>query len=504
MLTVIKHSVYFSDLDNSFSMSFALILIGLTSVVYLAAMLLPSQDTDETQSQDTSTPDLNLDLNQVEINPLANTSANGMSQPVGAERNGAGSSPDQALALSDPSDMLSDPDNPSSSAKRQDLLCHAFQCRLAPLVESWCLERNALEVKLRTKAMEYLLAASLGRSVFLLCSLEGKYSQSSLMVFLLQLVTTPQWRHMCSVAMFTFLGLELIQDKSWQLGGDVGILCLFTVDTCVWRLSHFHAVGQIVLVTWCYLAVVLTLWVFLTVHQAYGVNMGVVRPLLLLAWNGNIRMSLYVLCRCIYDSVAIIAMLLIVIGLSGQVVNLLYIDRFTQGHCLDTFFQSYIEMFVYLTSLDNFNDIVWQAYAISRWSACIFLPLAVMGLYFLMSMVIACFGRSYEENKHILTQQAANKSTIDLAATFVLWNWLAPLNPHAQGRSHKEISKADFVTFMHMLLGIESEDATLKMYSEAQSSRSIEFVFDQIDRDKSTLIVSATRTNFCWCYSWIN
>ena len=114
-----------------------------------------------------------------------------------------------------------------------------------------------------------------------------------------------------------------------------------------------------------------------------------------------------------------------------------------------------------------------------------------MGLYFLMSMVIACFGRSYEENKHILTQQTTNKSTIDLAATFVLWNWLAPLDPRAQGRSHKEISKADFVTFMHMLLELETEDATLEMYSEAQLSRTIEFVFDQIDRDKSALIGSS-------------
>eukprot|EP00656_Telonema_subtile_P054409 TRINITY_DN8131_c0_g1_i3.p1 TRINITY_DN8131_c0_g1~~TRINITY_DN8131_c0_g1_i3.p1 ORF type:complete len:695 (-),score=193.98 TRINITY_DN8131_c0_g1_i3:300-2384(-) len=100
----------------------------------------------------------------------------------------------------------------------------------------------------------------------------------------------------------------------------------------------------------------------------------------------------------------------------------LYWGRFDPelGATVDTFFDAFREMFVFLESGDNWDAVVLNAYGVSKWGALVFIPLSVLGAFFLLSMVLALFDSSYEERKESQVANTRARYRLALVSSFQL------------------------------------------------------------------------------------
>jgi hypothetical protein len=143
-------------------------------------------------------------------------------------------------------------------------------------------------------------------------------------------------------------------------------------------------------------------------------------------------------------------MLAAIVGLAASTAMLLYYgdfhpgqNEYTEGYggpVMDQWNMACFEMFIFVTSVSNWH-MVMQGYLHTKTAAVFFLPLAVLGVFFLMSIIIATFEASYSERSAELEFFARETKFTGTTLTFVMWYW---------DGSEKEIEVAedDFAAFL--------------------------------------------------------
>ena len=87
------------------------------------------------------------------------------------------------------------------------------------------------------------------------------------------------------------------------------------------------------------------------------------------------------------------------------------------------FFGAFVTFFIFLTSGENWDSIVYMAYANSLAYAFFFLPLVGVGIFLLMSMLIATFEQEHHKSESTLIEGKHQRWRQALSASFVLSTW---------------------------------------------------------------------------------
>eukprot|EP00656_Telonema_subtile_P009800 TRINITY_DN1462_c0_g1_i5.p1 TRINITY_DN1462_c0_g1~~TRINITY_DN1462_c0_g1_i5.p1 ORF type:complete len:902 (-),score=302.47 TRINITY_DN1462_c0_g1_i5:287-2992(-) len=175
--------------------------------------------------------------------------------------------------------------------------------------------------------------------------------------------------------------------------------------------------------------IVLLLWVTVGLSFANdSMNLtGFVKPLVVLTKMQEIRAAFQVFVWAILEARAVFAIFFIMLVQAAVMMLLLFRDRYPPSQVLgttaDTFTDSFVAMFVFITSGENWDQVVYPMYEWSKSSAIFFLCLVVIGLFFLSSLVIATFEATYDKRKSTISEASERQKFAALCYAFVLATW---------------------------------------------------------------------------------
>ena len=175
--------------------------------------------------------------------------------------------------------------------------------------------------------------------------------------------------------------------------------------------------------------------------------------------------------------------------------NLLFVGEFAadKGETVDNFLDSFISLFVYLSSLENF-DLVYQGYRYSGVTWVFFIPIALVGVFFLTSMVIGQFELSYTKYKSLMTYQRNLQNRFAFAVAFALSTdsdldseaFISMMTQYWQKRG---IELNTIIEQTAHMQGIAEPDQNLAAHAFTGPIRAVAFmVFDIADSDNSLSI----------------
>eukprot|EP00658_Telonema_sp_P-2_P019438 TRINITY_DN17678_c0_g1_i1.p1 TRINITY_DN17678_c0_g1~~TRINITY_DN17678_c0_g1_i1.p1 ORF type:complete len:825 (+),score=152.65 TRINITY_DN17678_c0_g1_i1:216-2690(+) len=102
------------------------------------------------------------------------------------------------------------------------------------------------------------------------------------------------------------------------------------------------------------------------------------------------------------------------------------------GSTADSFTDSFVAMFIFITSAENWNQIVYPMYEVSNASSAFFLSYVVFGTFVLTSLVIGTFEDTYTKRQAGIRKEKEEEEAASLCCSFMLGTWLDGFDPERQ------------------------------------------------------------------------
>ena len=358
---------------------------------------------------------------------------------------------------------------------------------------------DSQEQQSRKKAIEYMQMAEAGRDAYQTFVLESRFGDSSLKYHIFYFLDNKKCRNLLQLLFVAFVLAELLP-KHIQWIFDGALLGIFTLQAMLKQYS----IGSISCTRrtcnrWLVITLFIGLWVQqLGIGEQHGYFMGVTRPILIMVKSRGVRSMMRLISKCIYSARVIFVLFFTVTTVTAVMGTLLFATKFDPqtGKTVDNFFDSFVATFVFLVSLENYG-LVYQGYTVSKMAWIFFVPISIIGVFFLTSMVIARFELAYIKYKKILSEFESKQRRFAIAVAFALsttdelrsdtfvdmmsayWN-LMGVNLNGIRDRMAQIQMAASHASLHDAAGHDSPSGT-------QRSAAL-MIFDIIDRDNSLTI----------------
>ena len=154
------------------------------------------------------------------------------------------------------------------------------------------------------------------------------------------------------------------------------------------------------------------------------------RPLMLITGTGGGIKVAWIFIATTMDAYLVFMFLMVVYVVSAILFMLLYHQVFTavagDPVLIDSFLQSFVHMFMYVTAGDNYGTLVAPSYAYSETYIFFLYPVAFLGVFFIMALVIGAFEESFSKFSSELDQLKMKQETYTRATVFALWTIPSP------------------------------------------------------------------------------
>eukprot|EP00658_Telonema_sp_P-2_P003548 TRINITY_DN11317_c0_g1_i9.p2 TRINITY_DN11317_c0_g1~~TRINITY_DN11317_c0_g1_i9.p2 ORF type:complete len:840 (-),score=189.07 TRINITY_DN11317_c0_g1_i9:413-2932(-) len=139
------------------------------------------------------------------------------------------------------------------------------------------------------------------------------------------------------------------------------------------------------------------------------------------------RAALQVFVQALVDAKVVFGVFLCVVVHAAIVMLLLFTDEYEKstvlGSTADSFTDSFVAMFIFITSGENWNQIVYPMYDINKASSVFFLTYIVLGTFVLTSLVVATFQDTYSIRQSDIRQVNQQERAAALCCSYVLCTW---------------------------------------------------------------------------------
>ena len=149
--------------------------------------------------------------------------------------------------------------------------------------------------------------------------------------------------------------------------------------------------------------------------------LGLCRPVVFLLKSPMCMKILWVVLKGVYDALGAFTLIGSMLAIAAANGMLFFKG---QGVYLENFLDAFINMFMYMCKRDNFTDMMYAGLTISKLYFPWFAILALVGAYFLMSLLIYVFLNTYSNEEETLRSTNENKRSSVLAAFVALKVWL--------------------------------------------------------------------------------
>eukprot|EP00658_Telonema_sp_P-2_P003541 TRINITY_DN11317_c0_g1_i11.p1 TRINITY_DN11317_c0_g1~~TRINITY_DN11317_c0_g1_i11.p1 ORF type:complete len:1284 (-),score=233.84 TRINITY_DN11317_c0_g1_i11:85-3936(-) len=358
-----------------------------------------------------------------------------------------------------------------------DQLVASTRETLRPLVACWedashdGPDSDALDARMKAKSTDYFKMVAAGVPLHGLCRIEAYYGEDSFRVTAYKVVQHPICRGISSVAAFSLLVVEVAPRCPLTTVLDLLLASVVTADVlthfiAVWTTSKGIPAANVI----PYLLLI-ALWhailVPIFVEKAQDVHaVAFVKPLVVMLCVRQTRAALRVFAQALVDVKAVFGVFLCVVVHAAIMMLLLFKDKYrvntTLGLTADSFTDSFVAMFIFITSGENWTQIVYPMYEISKVSAIFFLTYAVLGIFVLTALVLATFQTTYGIHRSDTRQLDKQERAAALCCAYALCTW-------REGR----LTQTAFVDLLCAYWGLEAEESEFN-----HSGGSIEAVTD--------------------------
>jgi len=263
----------------------------------------------------------------------------------------------------------------AQNQKLTNKLLTATRLRLEPLVarfEENELGRNQRRNKMHQKSVEFLYdSIQRNQNVFDIICLEAKFGEDSRAIWIYKQYDgwLYNWLHHLLLTLFIFA--EFIPFSDTRIAIDSVLMFVFTCDTsmAVWARVQVHGVTLDRFTAHSVLINAL-MWVLIVLEIVVRKDafLGICRPMMFIVKTQIVRDTIRVLSKCIEQSWVILALLFTAVTIAAIMAMLLFNNKFdpNSGHTVDTFFDSFVYIFVYLTSGENYDALVYQGLTLGK------------------------------------------------------------------------------------------------------------------------------------------
>jgi len=506
-IVVIPRHVFFKPLDDGMSASFAALIFGCATILFLNvhipsievndAITSPSSITDSTEKN--TDYDTSLELASVFALSVLNSKAD---EVTGGQEGDIGNctvkEEDPAVLLSqDPESLSSNIEGDVDKFKR---LYRFSWLQLQPTVATLKADPEKADYKLIERAAEYANLANQGFFVYTLVLTEQRYGRHSIHSKLFRWLNGWWAFGMRAIFILLFLLTEfLAQNSTEQCVLDITALMAISCFTAAWAFYQWVELngGRLRASTWVHIIFLGLTWVALVLQQLEVVTiLGFMRPWPLLLSSEALQSTLLVFSICVGDISAILSFAFFSICTAAIALFVLYKDRLDEGGTtINSFLDSFIATFILMESADNWESLVYNAYKVSKAGAIILFVVAIFGVFFLTSMILALLEESYTTNSDALLAKRKAQTRLTLTSSFVLASSTDPdaFQASIEGSS-PHIASTGLVASSGSNTSIDSLGITKTqcmallqaMNNDAREHREIgEFVFTYLDQDHS-------------------
>eukprot|EP00656_Telonema_subtile_P005721 TRINITY_DN12613_c0_g1_i5.p1 TRINITY_DN12613_c0_g1~~TRINITY_DN12613_c0_g1_i5.p1 ORF type:complete len:1245 (-),score=403.57 TRINITY_DN12613_c0_g1_i5:581-4315(-) len=293
--------------------------------------------------------------------------------------------------------------------------------------------KDARRQRLLMKAIEFVRMAEKGKPVFKALRVQSTFGERSWQWQLYRLLNMSWMRGIFLSFMVLFILCAFIEDRDTKTVAAIICLIPYTLDTAATTYLDpswdRNTLLPILMNTFLWGTTMLAADADL--HSERGITLlnNFFRPWMLLAKNGILTDALKLLGRCLFDARSIFFYLFTVVAIAAIMVNLIFWKKFDadNGQVVDTFLDSVVYMFIYLTSGENWDVLVYQGYRVDKWSAVLWIFLSLFGIFALVSMVIATFETTYKTHRAELDAHRVANDAIARNIAFQCLTWDAEL-----------------------------------------------------------------------------
>ena len=191
------------------------------------------------------------------------------------------------------------------------------------------------------------------------------------------------------------------------------------------------------------------LWVAFVLQECCVLRLacGYIKPLLcLLKWK-SLQTTVRMFWRSIANSFAVFLLFAVCVSMTALAMLIVFRTQYTGADTLDGFLETFVEMFVYMSSGENYNEMVSQAREINSFLVLLYIISGFIGLVVIMSLVQATFQQDYEQQLSAAGTQMSRVHTRALITSYCLGTF----NPDAKTFG-SNISYPDFVIMMDSMV----------------------------------------------------
>lgn len=254
-------------------------------------------------------------------------------------------------------------------------------------------DEQAFTGKLATTAHDFLVVLKSQTDVYFALAIMSKYGEGSNVQRVFKLLHTSAVQQTMNVLCTMFIACAFINDNDTRRHLSLALLVPISVEICLafglYRLAYGHwKNGWIPLLEW---GLLLAAYVSPDLYSDKNFIMveDLFRPFVLATRSADLICAITVLINCIMDVFGIFKFLFAFVAFTAIVINLLFQDLWDPvlGETANSFFETFVDSFVFLTSGENWDVFVYQGYRVSKMSHFLFVPLSLMGIFVLVSMV---------------------------------------------------------------------------------------------------------------------
>eukprot|EP00656_Telonema_subtile_P054459 TRINITY_DN8156_c0_g1_i2.p1 TRINITY_DN8156_c0_g1~~TRINITY_DN8156_c0_g1_i2.p1 ORF type:complete len:1763 (+),score=358.35 TRINITY_DN8156_c0_g1_i2:99-5387(+) len=376
---------------------------------------------------------------------------------------------------------LSKLDHAGEDPDARMVLFYFLEAHLERMIEKWKVDPNdivAMDAKLKAKAVELVKIAEKGLPVLPALTIEATFGEGSRQYQMYRFANASATRMVLYIFMLVFIASAFFRDRTAK--STMSFLCLipYTMDTAFLAyIDHYTDHPRMSKETLIPIIMNVVLWTTTLItasSSSLAEERGVVlledffRPWMLLAKSAELTDALKLLGKCLFEARNIFFYLFTVVAISAIMVNLIFYKKFDvdNGETVDTFLEAFVYMFIFLTSGENWDVLVYQGYRAGTSSSLLWVLLSMFGIFALMSMVIATFETTYSMFRYELDMFRIANEAIANHVAFQCLSWHLPLQKATEALKeeenctdfYKELANSRLEDFVHDFMGVDHFD----------------------------------------------
>jgi hypothetical protein len=328
------------------------------------------------------------------------------------------------------------PDAEKDVARKDALLWNlALEHNIKLLVDQWGIAAGdpKLQLRLQSKAARVQQLRDQGVDPFVAIALEGRTGEDSGMTKLFYLFEMPLVRNGLLLGRMLYQLGAFFTDDIFRRYWDVFFLIPYSVHSIFLYFKNTRTFGRVEDITWINLAFTVWLWIFQIFIAAVGLEgdssmqfvYNLIRPWMVITKSERLRCAFVVMKQSLAEASRIFFFLICVIMVASLMFLILFENKFDLqiGGTVNSFLDSLVVTFIFLTSGENWDQFVYQGYAQDKMSFLLFVPYSFAGIIMLMSMVIATFELSFSNHQDMLKREPQTLQWTASSLSFMMLTW---------------------------------------------------------------------------------